>query len=98
MGRKHYPQEYREQMVSLARSGRSFASLADEFEPTAQTIRNWVREHEKDTGSGDHSTSKEVRRLKRQLARIQEERDILAKATAWFAKETTKAPSGSTNS
>ena len=40
MGTKHYPQEYRERLIALARSGRSVASLAEEFEPMPQTIRN----------------------------------------------------------
>ena len=42
MGTKHYPQEYRERLITLARSGRSVALLAEEFEPTPQTIRNWL--------------------------------------------------------
>ena len=42
MGRKTYPEEYREQLVSLARAGRSYSSLAREFEPSIQTIRKWV--------------------------------------------------------
>ena len=40
MGTKHYPQEYRERLIALARSGRSVASFAEEFEPMPQTIRN----------------------------------------------------------
>ncbi len=95
MGRKRYPQEYRDRLVELARSGRSVASLAEEFEPTEQTIRNWLDEAE---GPGDRDDSKELRKLRRELARIKEERDILAKATAWFAKETTRTPSRSSSS
>jgi transposase len=95
MGRRHYPQEYRDRLVELARSGRSVASLAEEFEPTSQTIRNWLDRSE---GSGERDDSKELRKLRRELARIKEERDILAKATAWFAKETTRTPSRSSSS
>lgn len=95
MGRKRYPQEYRDRLVELARSGRSVASLAEEFEPTPQTIRNWLDEAD---GPVDRDDSKEVRKLRRELARIKEERDILAKATAWFAKETTRTPSRSSSS
>ena len=95
MGTKHYPQEYRERLIALARSGRSVASLAEEFEPTPQTIRNWL---DRADGPGEQDDSKEVKRLRRELARIKEERDILAKATAWFAKETTKTPSRSSSS
>lgn len=42
MDRKTYPEAYREQIVSLARAGRSYSALAREFEPSIQTIRNWV--------------------------------------------------------
>ena len=44
MARKHppYAPEFRRQMIELVRSGRSPESLAKEFEPTAQAIRNWV--------------------------------------------------------
>ena len=95
MGRKHYPQEYKDWLVQLARSGRSVASLAEEFEPTPQTIRNWLDEA---GGPVDRDDSKELRKLRRELARIKEERDILAKATAWFAKETTRPQSRSSSS
>ena len=95
MGRKRYPQEYRDRLVELARSGRSVASLAEEFEPTPQTIRNWLDEAD---GPDERDDSKELRKLRRELARIKEERDILAKATAWFAKETTRTPSRSSSS
>ena len=48
--RGRYPPEYREQMVELVRSGRSVRSLAREFEPSEQTIRNWVRRADLDEG------------------------------------------------
>ncbi len=97
MGRRHYPQEYRDRLVELAKSGRSVSSLAEEFEPTEQTIRNWI-DRANAEGPGEWIDPKEHRRMRRQLARVTEERDILAKATAWFAKETTKTPSRSTSS
>ena len=51
-GRKRgrYSPEYRERIVELARTGRSPGSLAREFEPTEQTIRNWIRQAELDEG------------------------------------------------
>ncbi len=42
--RKPYPPEFRQQMVELVRAGRTPESLAREFEPTAESIRNWVRQ------------------------------------------------------
>ena len=45
-----YPPEFRRQMVQLVRTGRSPEELAQEFEPTAQAIRNWVRQADRDEG------------------------------------------------
>ena len=87
MSRKYYSPEFREQMVALARSGRSLSSLAREFEPSVQTLSNWLAADGR-SATKDADVLKEVRRLPRENARLQEERDILAKATAWFAKET----------
>ena len=52
MARKNppYTPEFRGQMIELVRSGRSPESLAKEFEPTAQAIRNWVAQAERDAG------------------------------------------------
>ena len=49
-GRGRYPPEYKEQIVELVRSGRSPGSLAREFEPSEQTIRNWVKRADLDEG------------------------------------------------
>ena len=48
--RGRYPPEYKEQIVELVRSGRSAGSLAREFEPSEQTIRNWVKQADLDEG------------------------------------------------
>jgi len=48
--RKPYPPELRQQMVELVRAGRTPESLAREFEPTAESIRNWVRQADRDEG------------------------------------------------
>ena len=52
MARKHppYTPEFRRQMIELVRSGRSPESLSKEFEPTAQAIRNWFAQAERDAG------------------------------------------------
>ena len=97
MSRKHYPKEYRDQLVSLARSGRSLSSLASEFEPSLPPLRNWVERAEGSSASQDLEMARELRRWKRKCVLLQEERDILAKATAWFAKAT-KTRSRSTSS
>ena len=97
-----YSPEFRRRMVELVRSGRSLGSLAEEYEPSEQAIRNWVRQAERDEGKrSDGLTTaerEELRRLKRENRALREERAILAKAAAWFARETGKIPSGSSNS
>ena len=86
-----YPPEFRQQMVELVRAGRSPESLAKEFEPSGQTIRNWVIQAERDEGVRRGGPSRpeqeELRRLRRENKQLRIEREILAKATAWFARE-----------
>ena len=88
--RNPYPAEFRDQIVELARNGRSVESLAREFEPCAATIHGWIKQAERDDGHRtDGLTSQErdeLRRLRRENRRLRQERDILAKAAAWFAQ------------
>ena len=67
------------------------ASLAREFEPTETTIRNWVAQAARDAGvRTDGLTTeerKELNELRREVRTLREERDILKKATAYFARE-----------
>ena len=97
-----YPPEYRERMIELVRSGRSPESLAKEFEPSAQCIRNWVTQADRDAGrSQDGLTTDErteLQRLRRENATLREEREILKKAAAWFARETGSIPSKGSDS
>ncbi len=99
--RTPYPAEFREQLVALHRAGRSLDALAAEFEPTRQTIYNWVSASQKQTDpdtpnkSPDHD---EVRRLRKEVKRLQQERDILAKAAAWFARGSGSVPAGRSSS
>jgi transposase len=97
--RKRYPAEFREQMVRLARAGRSPENLAREFEPSPQAIRNWMAQAEREEGSRSDGLKsderEELTRLRRENARLKEEREILSKAAAWFAQETEKKSKGS---
>jgi transposase len=76
--------------------------LSREFEPSAQAIWNWVRQAERDEGRRDDGLTSaerdELGRLRRENRQLRQERDILAKAAAWFARETGAIPSGSSNS
>jgi len=100
--RPPYPPELRRQLVELVRSGRSPESLAEEYEPSGESIRNWVKQADRDHGKRqDGMTTEEkdeLARLRRENRTLREERTILAKAAAWFARETGKIPPGSSNS
>lgn len=87
--RNPYPAEFRDQIVSLARAGRSVESLAREFEPCTATIHGWVRQAAADDGDSPELTSderEELRRLRRENKQLRQEREILSKAAAWFAQ------------
>ena len=94
--RPPYPAELKRQMVELVRAGRSPSELAREFEPTAQTIQNLVRQADRDEGlrqDGLKSDEREeLRRLRRENKQLRIEREILSKAAAWFAAETDANP------
>src|SRR5215468_2992728 len=95
--RPPYPAEYRRRIVELARAGRSLKQLAEEFEPTENCIRNWVKQADLDNGRRhDGLTSderEELNRLRRENRVLREEKEILKKAAAWFAQETGSTPS-----
>ena len=86
-----YAAKFRQQMVDLVRSGRAPEDLAREFEPSSQAIRTWVAQAGRDAGERSDGLRteerEELRRLRRENRRLCEEREILAKATAWFARE-----------
>lgn len=100
--RRRYPPEFRRQMVDLVLAGRTAEELSREFEPSAAAIRNWVRQAERDRGTRkDGLTSQEqeeLRRLRSENKQLRLEREILAKAAAWFARETDATASKSSSS
>jgi transposase len=83
-------------MVQLVKAGRTPEELSREFEPTAQTIHNWVKQTDLDVGvRSDGLTTDErdeLRTLRREVKRLRVEREILKKAAAWFAQETESVP------
>jgi len=103
--RPPYPAEFRQQIIELAQAGRSPAELAREFGPTAQTIINWLAQAARDAGKplpgkeGLTSAERdELARLRRENRQLKMERDILAKATAWFARKSDVSSPNSSNS
>ena len=95
--RPPYPPEFRRQMIELVRAGRSPEDLAKEFEPSAQAIRNWVAQADRDEGrrSGGLTNAERIElwRLRKENKQLRLEREILSKAAAWFARETKAVPS-----
>jgi transposase len=91
--RPPYPPEFRAEAVRLLRvTGRTPREVAQELGVSAQSLRNWRRQADLDAGRrSDGLTTpeqQEVRELRRRLRLAEEERDILKKAVAFFARET----------
>ncbi|WP_455285874.1 transposase [Cupriavidus necator] len=96
-----YPAAFRQQMVDLVHAGRTPEDLAKEFEPTAQTIYNWIAQSDRDAGVRHDGLStaerQELTRLRRKVKQLELEREILSKAAAWFARETGSLPDKGSN-
>lgn len=103
--RPPYPAEFRQQIIELAGTGKTPTELSREFGPTAQTIINWLAQAASDAGKplpGKDGLStaerEELARLRRENRQLKMERDILAKATAWFARKSDVGSPTSSNS
>ena len=93
--RRHFTPEYKAEVVRLARtSGETAGRIARELDLTETAVRDWIRQADIDAGNapnGELTTAEreELVRLRRENKVLQMEREILRKATAFFAKETT---------
>jgi transposase-like protein len=90
--RSKYTLEYKQEAVRLVKGGQALTVTAKVLGVPNQTLSTWVRLSNSGQlkGAGDKPVSQEqmeLARLKAQLARVTMERDILKKATAYFAKE-----------
>ena len=95
------PPEFRRRILELVEQGRTAWDLAQEFEPNPQTIRSWIRQANIDAGDTEGVSSDdqaELSRLRREVEVLREEKEILAKAAAWFAEETGRTPRGRSSS
>ncbi|WP_405898613.1 transposase [Streptomyces sp. NBC_00727] len=98
--RKNYPEEFKRDAVDLVRSSpdRSLTDIAHGLGIHLETLRKWVREDRTRAqaagGGGDAGMTpdakEELRRLRRENARLKEDNEILRKAAAYFARETTR--------
>jgi transposase len=83
-------------MVELVRAGRSAEELAREFEPTAQSIKNWVGQAERDVGRGDGGLTtperEELSRLRRENRQLRLEREICQKPRPSSLGRRTRSP------
>jgi len=82
----------RREATELLLAGRSPRELAESLGVSQQTLRSWRRQAQRDLGERDDGPTsderEELRRLRRENARLRQERDILKRATAFFARET----------
>ena len=98
-----YPAQFRQQMVELVHAGRKPRELAKEFGCHADSINAWVSQQgeSKPAMKADGlplnaAERQELVDLRRKYRQVQQERDILAKATAWFAHNGVPTPTAST--
>ena len=90
--RRSFPDEYKAQVVDLCRSGeRSVGAVAKDLDLSETAVRRWIAQAEIDAGHRAGLTSaerEELARLRRENRTLREERDILKRAAAFFARET----------
>lgn len=97
-----YPPEFRQRIIEQVRKGRTPEELGRQFEPSAQCIRNWVRQADRDEGRRQDGLTTaerdELGRPRRGNRTLREKREILKKSPAWFARETSSSRSKDSSS
>jgi transposase len=87
-----YPEEFRREAVELVGQGRSIPDVAESLGMSGQSLRNWVRQEQLDRREREDGLTsaerEELRQLRKRVKRLEQERDILKRATALFARET----------
>jgi transposase len=88
--RPPYPEEFRREAVELVRAGRSVSDVAKALGVSQQTLRNWCNQTAVDAGVREGVSSdekEELKQLRRRVRVLEQEREILKKAAAFFARE-----------
>lgn len=88
MGKVNFSDDFKRDAVGqITERGYPVAEVSKRLGVSQHSLYAWKKKFSKSPGSGDDNQAAEIRRLKRELARVTEERDILKKATAYFAKD-----------
>ena len=90
--RPPYPEEFRREAVQMVRSGRKLSDVATSLGVTEQSMRNWVKRDQLERRERDDGLTlaerDELRELRRKVKRLEQERDLLKRVAAFFARET----------
>lgn len=85
---KHYTDEFRNTLVELYNSGKSLADLSSEYGISKSTITVWINKAKPIVVDKDKTiTTAEYQQMLKKMARLEEENEILKKATAIFARK-----------
>ncbi len=88
MGKVSFSDDFkRDAVAQITERGYPVAEVSKRLGVSQHSLYAWKRKFSKASGSGEDDQAVEIRRLKRELARVTEERDILKKATAYFARD-----------
>ena len=96
---KQYPQEFRERIVALARSGRSASGLSSDYDVAVATIYRWLAQDRIDHGEKPGATSTqntELAAARKRIRELEHELELVRRAAAVFDEQEKIRPKGST--